>query len=239
VPKGRFATLTSWSYSVYTQYLKCPFSVCLEKIQKVKIQEPPNPHFIKGNRMHSAADAFIGGTGKAPPITAEMMAVKDDLIRFRKLKARTELDWAFTKVWQPTGWFDGDAWLRIKTDVCADTLKPPTVDILDWKSGRVYPDHRQQRSLYALGGLQLVQIGQLAGGSKDVKLTAQHAYIETGQRATEEFTMKNLAPLKREWLARIAGMMSDTVFKATPSSRVCRYCKFGVSKGGPCGQEKL
>jgi RecB family exonuclease len=239
LPKGKFATLTSWSFSVYTQYIKCPYSICLEKIQRIRITEPENPAFVKGNRMHAGADTFIGSIGKAPPIPAELVPIKDKLVKYRKLKARTEQEWAFDRQWNAVAWNDWDkAWLRIKTDVCADTLEPPTVDIVDWKSGKQYDDHRQQRSLYAMGGLQLVQLGALAGGSKDTTLTAQHVYIDTGQAATETYKMKQLPALKREWMARIEQMMSDTVYTPKPGS-ACRWCKFGKSKGGPCASEKV
>ena len=215
---------------------------------RVRIQEPDNPAFVKGNAVHSTADIYIGGIGSkrpsllltlppeapgAKPVKVDMSAIKPDLDMLRKAKSRSEQEWAFTKAWLPTGWFDKDAWLRIKTDACADTVKPPTVLIVDWKTGKQYDDHRQQRSLYALGGLQLVQIGALAGGSKDVDLTVKHVYVDFGKPATETFKMKDLAPLKREWLARIKGMMSDTKFDATPG-RHCSWCKFNAKKGGPC-----
>ena len=164
----------------------------------------------------------------------ELKTVKALLVDLRKRQAAVELEWAFNRQWEPTGWYDKDAWLRIKTDVCADSAKPPVVDIIDWKTGRCYPDHAQQRSLYALGGLRLVQIGQLAGGSKDVQLTVKHIYLDTGLRATEKYAMASLEPLKREWMARIKKMMNDKVFNATPSPRACRYCKFNIKSGGPC-----
>lgn len=247
--KGRFATLTSWSYSVYTQYCKCPFSVYLDKIQRVKIEEPPNPSFIKGNRSHEIADTYIGGMGKKRPsltdtlfvgkerVKVTMEAVKEILDDFRAKKARTEQEWAFTRDYTPTTWFGKDAWLRVKTDVCADSVDPPLVEIVDWKTGRQYDEHRQQRSLYALAGLQFVQIGSLAGGSKDVKLTAQHVYTDTGIRATEAFRMKDLQPLKKQWEARIKGMMSDTVFKPKTGFH-CRHCRFKKSAGGPCPEDQ-
>jgi RecB family exonuclease len=111
------------------------------------------------------------------------------------------------------------------------------VDIIDYKTGQVHADHAQQRSLYALGGLQLVKIGALAGGDKKVQLTAQHVYVETGQTATEKFAMASLAPLKREWAARTAQMMKDTTFRPKPSRFACKWCKFAKSRGGPCKDE--
>jgi len=236
-PMQKLATLTSWSYSVYTAYLKCPLAVCFDKIKKIRIVEPANPHFEKGDRVHKAAEAHIGGTGKALKVPAELLAVKDRLDFFRKARAAVELEWAFTKGYLPTTWFGKDAWLRVKTDVCLDTKEPPLVHITDWKTGKVYDDHRQQRSLYALAGLQLVELGLLAGGSKDVKLVAEHLYTDTTQSATEEYGMKDLKPLKREWASRIKTMMSDTVYRPKTGFH-CRYCKFRKSAGGPCPEQQ-
>lgn len=231
------ATLTSWSYSVYTAYMKCPLSVCFDKIKRIRIIEPPNPHFEKGNRVHENAEKYIVTPGKAPTIIPELKSVKERLTTFRKLKAKAELEWAFTKDWLPTQWTNwSNAWLRIKVDVCAETKNPPVVHITDWKTGKLYEDHKQQRSLYALGGLQLIELGELSGGDKDTKVIAEHLYTDTTQSATEEFTMKDLKPLKREWTARIKTMMADTRYPAKTGFH-CRYCKYRKSNGGPCPED--
>ncbi len=237
------ATLTSWSYSVYSQYLKCPLSVCFDKIKRIRIVEPPNPAFEKGNRVHKGAETYIGAAGRKEPVCIpELSAVKvvERLKLFRKIKAKTELDWAFTRKWTVTQWNNwNDCWLRIKTDVCAEHPKtdPVLIQITDWKTGKIYDDHKQQRSLYALGGLQLVELGVLANGSKDVKLVAEHVYTDTNTTATEEYTMKDLKPLKRQWMARIKQMMEDTRYPAKPGFH-CRYCKFRKSAGGPCPENQ-
>lgn len=229
------ATLTSWSYSVYTAYMKCPMQVMFEKVKRIRIIEPPNPAFEKGNAIHKFAENYIGGKGKAPTIIPELKSVKDRLTTYRKLKAMVEQDWAFTRGWLPTQWNNWtDCWLRIKVDVCAVTEKPqPLVQITDWKSGKIYDDHKQQRSLYALGGLRLVDLGLLAGGAKDVKVIAEHLYTDTTQSATEEYTLKDLKPLTKEWELRTKHMMSDTRYPAKTGFH-CRYCKFRKSNGGPC-----
>lgn len=229
-----FATLTSWSYSVYTSYLKCPLQVCFEKVQRIKIVEPPNPAFEKGNALHKFAETYVGGTGKAPPIIADLQAVSDRLKLYRKVRAKVEQDWAFTRGWLPTRWNDWTGcWLRIKVDVCAETKEPPLVQITDWKSGKIYDEHKQQRSLYALGALQLIELGVLLEGNKDTKVVAEHLYTDTTQSATEAYTMKDLKPLKREWEERVKPMMQDTKYPAKTGFH-CRYCKFRKSAGGPC-----
>jgi hypothetical protein len=62
-------------------------------------------------------------------------------------------------------------------------------------------------------------------------------YVDTGQDAVENFTMKNLPPLKREWAARIKQMMADTVYP-TKTGRHCQWCRFAKSKGGPCPEKQ-
>jgi hypothetical protein len=88
-----------------------------------------------------------------------------------------------------------------------------------------------------MAGLVLVRLGMLAGGSEKVKLTAAHFYTDTGQTATEQFTMKDLAPLQREWETRIKEMMSDTAFP-TKTGRWCGWCKHAKSKGGSCPENQ-
>lgn len=236
--KARFNTLTSWSYSVYTQYIKCPFSVCLDKIQRVRMVEPPNPQMERGGELHKFGEEYVRA-GKAPKIRPEFSKFVEQLKAQRKGRAGVELEWAFDKNYRPTSWFGPQAWLRIKTDACLEKLKELAIDIVDWKSGRVYDEHKQQRSLYALGGLQLVQLGALLSQAKDTKTVVanvSHSYLDTGQTATEVYTMKQLPALKREWGTRIKQMMEDTTFHTKPGSH-CRWCRFAKSKGGPCPEK--
>lgn len=258
--KGQFSTLQAWSYSVYTQWLKCPFSVCLEKIRRVRIEEPPSSILTYGDATHNVSQLYVIGNSKVTlasaakaavkarkamldkqaydpimmnEVTNTMSAQKPLLDRLRKAKAQVELKWTFTKAYALTGWFAGDAWLRIIVDAMRHQAKPPEVEIIDYKTGKIYDDHKLQRKIYAMGGLQLVQLGQLAGGDKNVKVTASHVYVNGGATGTETFTMKDLEPLKREWGQRIKQMMSDTEFPVRPGPH-CKWCKFAKSKGGPC-----
>lgn len=272
--KGNIKTLTSWSYSVYTQWLKCPFSVFLDKIARIRITEPSSPMLDKGNNTHAVTQVYVqikakptkmalvkaaialietpdSMTGKitkadAVGVTAactdilgnsQVVTRLDDL---RKHKADLEGELAFDVNYQRVSWRDWHrAWLRVKCDVIKSILKPkPVVNIIDWKTGKVHDEHKQQRSLYALAGLQLVQLGHLNNGDKDTEVVAEHIYTDTGQSATETFAFSKLAALKREWAGRIKFMMADTKFPAKPGF-ACRYCKFGKSKGGPCEAEQL
>ncbi len=253
--KGRFARLTSWSFSTYTQWLKCPRSVCFDKIQRVRIEEPPNEIFAKGNYAHKVAELHIGSRAKTPPplageiaspvrggrpIRVDLTPVRDIVAGLRKLKAKVELEWAFDREWNRVDWRDWDrAWLRMKIDALGEMLKPkPRLDLVDWKTGKVHDEHKQQRSLYALGGLRLVQIGELADGDERTELTARHVYLDWPEtKAEERFGMKDLPALKREWEARTKQMLEDTEYQARPGWH-CKWCKFRKSAGGPCPEDQ-
>lgn len=270
--KGNLKTLTSWSYSVYTAWLKCPFSVFLDKIAKVRIVEQESVMLAKGNNTHAITQAYVqikakptkmalvkeaikiietpdmfGKVTKADPVgvttactsilgNSEVVAKLDDL---RKSKADPEGELAFDVNYQRVEWTNWSrAWLRVKCDAIKSALRPrPIVNIVDYKTGKVYEDHKQQRSLYALAGLQLVQLGHLNNGNTSTEVIAEHIYTDTGQSATEVFPFSKLGALKKEWAGRIKFMMTDTKFPAKPGF-ACKYCKFGKSKGGPCDKEQ-
>lgn len=237
-----FDRLKSWSYSVYTQWVKCPRSVCYAKILKVDMKED-NPKFERGDAMHAAAQTYT--TAKTAPTLLprqDLFKFKPQLDRLRKYKTKlVEQDWSFTRQWKRTRYDDWkNCWLRIKVDFCGvvEQLrnKPGSVEIIDYKSGKVYEDHKQQRSLYALGGLQLVQIGELKAG-KAAEVTAAHYYTDTGMTATQEFAMDELPDLMKEWEARVAPMMSDTRYQIQEGHH-CKWCRFRKSNGGPCPANK-
>ena len=228
--------LTSWSFSVYRQWIQCPKSVYFQKIQRVPVLEAEeSPAIQKGNAAHAAAETFIKTETKVTKVPTALRLFESKLKDLRKAAAKVELEWAFDRDWNPCRWDDWKrAFLRMKIDVLKDSVEPPAVGIIDWKTGKIHvEDHRQQRSIYGMGALQLVQIGQLAGGNSKAIVTAQHLYTDTGQEGTEQFKLKDLAPLKKEWAARIKPMFEDTRWKQK-ESYACRWCPYRKSAGGPC-----
>lgn len=238
-----FEKLTAWSYSTYSTYLKCPMQICYEKVQRLRMPEESSPVLERGSMIHKNAEQVIAAA-KPPEVIPELVRLADKLASYRKLKAKVEEEWAFTKDWIPTQWRNWkECWLRMKVDALAVTpgktkrQAPPLIQITDWKSGRAYPDHAQQRSLYALGALQLIDLGVLPGDAK-TKVVAEHLYVDTTQSATEEFFLKDLKSLKRQWETRIKDMMEDTTYRVQPGFH-CRWCKYRASNGGPCKEEQV
>lgn len=259
-PKSKYPTLSSWSYSVYTSWKKCPWQVCMEKIQRIRIKEEKSPILDKGSATHALAESYIKSSEvpdpdtwhqksldllqrESPHIDLELVSrlqkgLKKDLVgrleTLRQRQASAEGELAFTRDWRLTSWFGSSTWLRVKADVI-DASQPDTISIVDWKTGKVHSEHKDQRSLYALAGLLLVKLGELLPGSKheDVKVVGEHVYTDTGETATETFTMAQLPVLQNGWLTRIEPMMTDTEFRPNPGF-ACKWCKFNQKNGGPC-----
>jgi hypothetical protein len=236
---GRFSKLTTWSFSTYTQYLKCPFSVCLQNVQRIRMPEERSETMMRGSDAHLAAKEYVS-TKVQPMLPQSLQVFQPELDALRKAKAMVEQEWAFNRNWQLTTWLANDVWVRMKVDAIKTTQK--LISIIDYKTGRVYPDHKQQRSLYALGGLLLIKLGRLQyidkkgkinNVSQDASVAAAHYYLDTTQRAEETFTSARLPMLKSEWETRTKEMLEDTNFNTITGTH-CRWCKFRKSNGGPC-----
>ena len=67
--------VTSWSFSRYGDYKKCPLAFKLKHIDK--IQEPKSPAMQRGIDIHNLAEAYVvGKLAKLPPELAATPAVK-------------------------------------------------------------------------------------------------------------------------------------------------------------------
>src|SRR4051812_29782193 len=110
--------ITAWSFSRWATHSGergCPFKAWLKFVQKRS--EPSAPAMARGLQIHSLAESALKNAKlKVPP---ELRQVSKDIARLRKLEAQPELELCLDRKWRKTGWFDANAWLRIKIDVIA------------------------------------------------------------------------------------------------------------------------
>lgn len=248
MPTPRLITISAWSYSRFGVYDLCPRKAKFLYISKLK--EPDSDSGLKGTRTHALA--AVVASGKVPPLDRDNAAFYPELkalVKSRKLPpeldtfaeefkalrktpgVRVEESWAFTRDWVPTGWFAGNAWLRIKVDLHYLATKKQgfkrvtTVYIRDHKTGKMKDDHKLQRSLYALGALIMYPDA--------VAVEAAHWYLDAGEEKKDVFQASQLEELKAEWLNRTTAMLNDTSF-ATHAGQHCNWCHFRKANGGPC-----
>jgi hypothetical protein len=219
-PKRILKRFTAWSYSRLAVYRECPFKACKKFLDK--LPEPEGPALAKGTAMHKTCESFLKGEVKALP---EMLKpFRNEVKDIKKFLVGTELQWAFSQDWKPTGWFDKNCWLRIVVDA-ASQPKPDLLLIDDWKSGRIYEDKQDQLDLYDLGGLLL---------NPEVKLVkSRFIYIDQGVIKENQLDRKDIEKAKTHWRKETIKMMLDTTFAPRPGD-YCRFCYLRKSAGGPC-----
>lgn len=212
--------ITSWSYSRYSTYTKCPFKAKCKFIDK--LPDPGGAAMERGNTIHKLAEDYtLGKVKKLPP---ELKLFKDQFEELKRSKPQVEQTWAFTKDWLKTVYNDWqNCALRIKTDAaCVDG---DTLYIIDHKTGKVYDDNKEQLELYAAGGGLWFP--------KVKKIITQLWYLDSGDLKEQSFKASDTPALRKEWDKRVEPMLNDTRFAPKPSHE-CRWCPFSKSKGGPC-----
>jgi RecB family exonuclease len=231
---------TSWSFSRYGDYRRCPLAAKLKHLDKV--QEPKSAALQNGADVHTGAEQYIKGVLTRMP--ASLNNFKSVFLALRKQYLKpsaltsliVESMWAFTHRWEPCRWDDWDnCWLRIKVDVAINRKKDGIIDIIDWKTGKFRPnetavEYLEQLELYAVGALTLFSDAEQVSPQL-MYLDAQLSYPDPPQ----VYTQADLIKLQRAWEKRVKPMMLDTRFTPRPNDK-CVWCWFGQSgksKGGP------
>ncbi len=208
--------ITAWSFSRYSTHDGCPFKAKRLYIDKVKMEF--NVYMDRGTQVHKLGEDYLNNKLKQLPVAYEKF--KKEMLFLKSKGAVPEEQWTFTKDWWPTGWFDFDAWLRIKIDV--QLLQGTHLDIIDFKTGKMRDGYMEQLDLYAGGGFALFD------GLKTI--TTKLFYLDSGDLLEENYTIKDAPKLIRSWNARVKPMLKDKNFIPNPTY-FCKYCQFR-KKGG-------
>lgn len=215
--------LTSWSISRLLLWEKCPYAAKLKHI--VKETEASSYSSDRGDTIHKRGEQYLLGNIRGVPAGFEKFA--KDLRSFKSHDAKPELDLAVTVAWRPTTWNDWNgAWCRGRGDAVIPPGDDPVVNVVDYKTGKVYDHHADQLELMALLCFSHFPTAKLAIG--------ELWYLDSGQLDRREVPKRSVGKLRDKWTARVEPMLRDTKFKATPSADACRFCGFHQQRGGSC-----
>lgn len=211
-----------WSFSAWQTYKQCPLKYQLSYIER--LDKGSSEALERGNKIHALAEDYLSDVAKV--VAPELKKFEGHL---KLLKQKKELfveqAMAFTDSWVPCAYDDPNAWLRMKLDVLYP-VGSNGVFVGDWKTGKVYPDHAEQLSIYALGCFM--------GLEADVVM-AEDWYVDSGIKSKTENFNRNIdeRPLLRIWNGRAERMASDKTFAPTPN-KFCGWCPYSKGKGGQC-----
>lgn len=234
--KGKATRITAWSFSRRKKYNDCPLSAKFAAIDKIK--EPANDAMNRGKGIHNLAEDYI--TKKLAKFPKELSEFEVEFRALRRLSKilEVECELAFTQKWEPCEWYDmQNCWVRIKADCMyivpqkkkntrgKQKPQPVVLKIIDFKTGKVRPEHVEQLDLYALAGL-------LMHPEADI-VEAELWYIDSGDIEAKEYEAADVDHLKKFWESDVKKMMSDRTFKANPG-RHCSWCYFSQKKHKDC-----
>ena len=204
--------MTRYSYSNLACYQQCPAKYRYENV--LKLPRETAAAASRGTDLHSELEQAIN-SGNPPDHLKPH--VWDLIARFAKAEVRIELD----ANWQPT---DEEPRYVGVIDVLID--RPPHIDIIDWKSGKVR-DYSDQLMFY--------NVLALSRGHEWRTAKAKAIFIDAGFRQSPEVKLAraDLTAAQQRIDEKIERLERDTIFAPNPSF-LCRYCSYRKDNGGPC-----
>ena len=210
----------SWSYSRYSMWKACPRKYKYRVIEN--LPETMHPAASRGTEIHAHMENYLlGNLGALPPEIDYYQSFLDGL---KEIGVHPEIRLSFTKDWTPCEWDAPDRFFRCVLD--ALVLRPDRAVVYDWKTGKEYPDHINQREIYA--------VAVSAAHPELLEISVYHTYLDTKQNTWTTWHRDEIPALREKWEAAIEPMFADTMYEAKPSW-MCRFCAFSSRYGtGPC-----
>lgn len=214
------------SYSAWKTWDLCPAKYRFSYLEKLP-RKPPGPAAARGTEIHASVDEYLSKKTEAvhPEISR---GYGQWLMQLRELphKMVPEKRWAVNSDWEPCDYKDPEALWRGFIDLHIPMQEGEVVsDNYEWKTGKVYDDHKYQANLYATVALVLEENAQLA--------RVTNVYFDQNKTTVTEVTREDHEGAKFLWKQRHEELHRDDIFPPNPGW-YCRYCDFGRENGGPC-----
>jgi hypothetical protein len=207
-----------WSLTKLGTYEQCPAKYKYKYIEK--LPEVAGFAASRGTILHDAIEGFINS--KLDKLPQEISFYTDFFSNLRAVGGKTEHTILLDEMWKPVE-NKADAWFSGVLDFII--FSSPTVTLYDWKTGRQYDEHYQQKEIYSIAALQ--------SHPDAVEARAIHVYVDKRQN-TERIYHRDTVPARIEqWERRVDKMFKAQEFIPNPQF-LCSYCHYSKAKGGPC-----
>lgn len=215
-----------WSLSALTLFERCKFAYKCRYLLHLPDNRPKGGPAQRGIDTHKEIEMFLLHNH---PLSLELGRKWGyAFTEIKNYPIEIEHKIGLSRNWEVVPW--NDAWLRMVLDLKAH--KPPSYTVYDWKTGKEYPEHYEQKELYSLGVMcedPLV---------KSVK--AVHVYLDLGRQTQREYHRDSLNARRAQWDSR-AQKMEEYVKQGAnhpgwipEPNFLCRYCQYSKAAGGPC-----
>lgn len=210
----------TWSLSKLKTYEQCPRKFQYRYIQRLE-EKTKSQAATRGTNNHKIIEEFILGNTKVLP--EDLNFYQPWLSSLKETDAYPEHKVALTTEWKVTGWEDPDADLRSILDL--KVVQPDRIHVYDWKTGKIYPDHDDQKELYALTAF--------AEHPNVNVVISTHVYLDLNKNREKTYHRDEVPSTQKRWERRVRKMYAEEEFIPVPQF-FCRYCPYSKAQGGPC-----
>lgn len=212
-----------WSLSAITLFERCKFAYRCRYIDRVPDQRPPGGPAARGTEIHKIIEDHILHNS---PLTVELQRGWGHAFsEIKNYELQVEHKIALTPEWSTTHW-EG-SWLRMVLDL---KVKKQGYTVYDWKTGKEYPEHYEQKQLYALG--------VLAEHPEENSIRAVHVYLDLGRQTVREYHRDQLHAARPQWDLRakkLGDALDDPSYPWIPEPNyLCKWCAYAKGNKGPC-----
>lgn len=215
----------AWSYSRWSNFNQCKAKYNMNVHRKAfgLPEYVQGYNAARGERIHKLGENFL--LGKITGMPDELSKFQTEFKEARRQEYKPEEDWYITRDWELTKWDDWDnIWLRVTID--AQKLFAGNFTVIDYKTGKKWPEHFSQGDLYAWAGFMLFpEVNEV-----DVEFW----YLDSGDQLEESYDYRDKKSLMEYWSKQAAIMEECKRFDFEPSKSACRFCEFSHKKGGVC-----
>jgi hypothetical protein len=179
---------------------------------------------FRGLRLHQVAEDFV--LGKTDVVGKELAHCRNYLQSLKDKGGIPEMGFNFRADWGETEFEDKEGgMIRGKIDLIVPPVGP-TVQVEEYKTGKVYQEHAKQRSLYGLAALLKYP------GTEEAAVTTVY-FDQKGENTTTVVKRTSLVGLQRVWERHVKKVQPPQDYPMRPSFK-CRWCNFSKNNGGRC-----
>jgi PD-(D/E)XK nuclease superfamily protein len=177
---------------------------------------------VRGTRLHEDCENYVKGKLMVVPWELKKVALRlEDL---KQKGAAAEETWLLDKYWKHD---DEKPWIKAIIDVHYFEPGGKVLHVTDYKSGREYPEHRDQLELYGLIGLcRFPEVN---------RVEYQALYLDSGHTSNDGAILRGavMDNKVKKWTDRAIRIFEDKEYRPNPGG-ACRFCDYNGKRGGPC-----
>lgn len=213
----------AFSYSRYMTFKKCPLKYKFSYIDGLRPPFTESPAMARGTEIHQSIEDFLNGESEElHPDIHEFYGQYFNSIR--EDDVFPELPFSYNWEWNVCDFDSPDCMVR----GFFDTIHLYNgVNVLEYKTGKIYPEHVYQRTLYGIAA----RLAFPEGGPVSVTTMYLDQRKNKGGVVFDNMVEEAMPAWKNNFQRIIDTAPEDMV--ANPHFG-CKWCEFSRKKGGPC-----